>query len=142
MTETPPSRKAAIIGFLIAGAVLLGLSLFAQRIRTAPAASVPVMEALTDSAPAGLPLQLRIVTPAHLSIGSMGWAAEGLHPHVLVDTTSIMAAPSDLRHVAADTFLWTLPALPAGTHILQLYWADMGHRAVGDSVRHEITITR
>ncbi len=134
------SRKAAIIGFLIAGAALLGLSMFAQSHRTAATVDVPRRDVVdVVLAPDGS-VVLRFRTPAPLALTSMGWVAGNLHLHALVDSVTRMAGAADLAHVAADTFQWTLPPLDAGAHEVSLFWADMDHRDIGDSIRHRFTV--
>jgi hypothetical protein len=132
-------RRAAIIGFLLAGAILLGVSFFAQVLRNAPPVTAPVLRIVDSSQPADRG-RLRFVTPAQLTATPMGWTAGDLHLHALVDTTLLMPGPAQLAHVAADTFAWTLPPMSPGTHVVQLFWADLSHRAAGDSVRLSIHV--
>jgi hypothetical protein len=125
---------------MIAGAVLMGLSFFAQAERNAPAITAPPRRILTDSAATANPVRLRFVTPASLELTQMGWMAGDLHLHAGIDGLEIMAGVEDLAHVAADTFVWRLPDPSVGDHVVKLYWADLSHRPVGDSVSSTIRV--
>jgi hypothetical protein len=135
----PRARTGVIIGFLIAGAALIGISIFAQSIRKGAETVVPPRVILTDTIDANARDSVRFVTPARLSLGSMGWAADGLHPHLRLDSVDLMAGASDIARIAGDTFVWVLPPQSTGVHSVTLFWADMSHRPVGDSVHGTLT---
>ncbi|MEO5510291.1 MAG: hypothetical protein ABIS27_06640 [Longimicrobiales bacterium] len=135
MDDGRAARKNAIIGFLIAGTVLIGLSIYATTHRNPPAAVAPEI-LVVGTVVVGTPPHggVRFVTRAPLKTTPMGWMAGDLHLHALVDTTSLMAG-SNLIRVAGDTLVWSFPSIPPGTHSIRLFWADPRHRPIGDSTR-------
>jgi hypothetical protein len=132
-------RAPIIIGFLAAGALLLGLGMFADRMRSAPEPALPELTLLAPRAgdTVSAPLAVRFHTPAPLALTSMGWTAGDLHPHILLDGRELMAAAADIES-QPDGFRWRLPTLPPGDHTLLLAWAGMHHGTLGDTVGRTI----
>lgn len=131
MTETTPQRTPAIIGFLVAGAVILGVSFF---VSTREAGSdvyddVPPLTILSPSSGDSVANPLTIVfrTPGSLEFdAAMGWMAGDLHLHAMAGEQEIMPAAADI--VPRDSvFTWRLPRLGAGTHRIYLTWAGRHH---------------
>lgn len=135
----PASHTWLITGFLAAGAALLGLGMCTSALQkdrndvtpeltlVAPAAGDTVADSLV----------IRFRTSAPLALGEHGWAADDLHPHVLLDGVEHMAASRDIRADGND-FLWRLPTPAPGEHAILLTWAGMHHGTVGDTVGRTI----
>lgn len=128
-TRTPPSRTPAIIGFLIAGAVILGASFFVSALDGDSYDDIPP---ISITAPASgdtvtNPVTLAFHTPGELAFDpAMGWLAGDLHLHMMVGSLELMPAAADI--VAVDSaYTWTLPSLDTGTHRLYLTWAGRHH---------------
>ena len=142
--QSQPTRSRAplILGFLLAGGLLLGLGLFADRVRRAPDRGLPELTLLTPAAEDTLaagPLELRFRSGAPLELGSMGWVADDLHPHVLLDGVEYMAGPADIM-ADGDAYRWSLPALEPGTHTLLLAWAGSHHGTLSDTVGQTVRL--
>jgi hypothetical protein len=133
------SRGPLIIAFLVGGALLLGLGMFADRVRSAPERTLPQLSILApaaaDTLAAGAPLTVQFHTDAPLELGPMGWAARDLHPHILLDGVEHMAAAADITALAdSNTYRWALPVPQPGPHTLLLTWAGSHHGIVGDTI--------
>lgn len=133
------NRTPAIIGFLVAGALILTFGFLAGlRNGSDDMDGVP---ALRVQAPAPgdtveNPVRVLFTTPAPLELGPMGWAASDLHLHIMVDGTEHMPAAGDIES-ADGTFTWTLPPLDPGDRTFHLTWAGRHHgnlRGVTDTV--------
>jgi hypothetical protein len=140
-TRTSGVRAPLIIGFLLAGGALLALGLFADRLRRAPDdARLPaltlVAPAPDDTVDAG-PVRVHFQSSEPLRLGSMGWVAGDLHPHILLDGRELMAAAADIRETP-DGYEWLLPAVAPGPHTLLLAWAASHHGTVGDTAGRTI----
>ncbi|HSJ10912.1 MAG TPA: hypothetical protein VK928_13395 [Longimicrobiales bacterium] len=138
-----PSRTPAIIGFLIAGAVILGLGFFGDRFARNDDATLP---ALAIAAPAdgdslANPVTLSFTSAAPLELHTgMGWMAGELHLHAMVDGAEIMPAAADIRPVGTG-YEWRLPNLDAGERTLYLTWAGRHHgnlAGTSDTIRIHI----
>lgn len=137
----PAVRAPLIVGFLLAGGALLALGLFADRLRRAPDdTGVPTLTLLApapgDTVDAG-PVRVLFQSGDPLRLGSMGWVAGDLHPHLLLDGRELMAAPADIRETP-DGYRWTLPAVAPGAHTLLLAWAASHHGTVSDTAGRTI----
>ncbi|HEX6134373.1 MAG TPA: hypothetical protein VFZ24_10420 [Longimicrobiales bacterium] len=129
MTQTRPSRAPAVIGFLAAGAVLLGASFLAGRAGDTESRGVPALELVRPTSDDTLvnPLVLEFRTPASLRLDAdAGWSAGDLHLHAIVDGREIMPAAADITPRGAS-FLWRLPRLEPGTRRIHLTWAGRHH---------------
>jgi hypothetical protein len=144
MPPAPPNRTPAIIGFLVAGAVILGASFFVSTRRDDASDDIPT---LTIAAPASgdtveNPVTVVFRTPGALTFDpAMGWTAGDLHLHAMVGGLEIMPAAADIA--AADSvYTWRLPTLDTGTHRLYLTWAGRHHgnlRGLADTVLVHVT---
>ena len=128
-TRTPPTRTPAIIGFLVAGAVILGASFFVTALDGDAYDDVPP---ISIAAPASgdtvtNPVMLAFDTEGELEFDpAMGWVASDLHLHAMVGSLELMPAAADI--VATDSaWTWRLPRLEPGTHRLYLTWAGRHH---------------
>lgn len=139
MTDTTPNRAPLVLGFLFAGAALLGLGMCTRGLQQRAPQSAPELtliapvarDTVSDS------LVVRFRTAAPLALTRHGWAAGDLHPHILLDGTEHMAAAADIR-VEGDSFAWRLPAPGPGDHSLLLTWAGMSHGTVGDTTGRRV----
>lgn len=144
MTENARGRAPLILGFLFAGAALLGMGMCTSAIQQrSPRGDVAVPDLmLLAPAPAGIvtdSLVVRFRTTAPLRLTPHGWAADDLHPHILLDGTEYMAGPGDIRTGdEAGVFSWRLPLPAPGEHTLLLTWAGMHHGTVGDTTGRTI----
>jgi hypothetical protein len=139
MTQPPHSRTPAIIGFLIAGAVILGASFFVSTLDGSSDDDVPPLSILHpasgDSVSNPLSVMFRTTDALRLDPG-MGWIAGDLHVHAMAGSREIMPAASDIV-VTDSAFVWRLPDLDPGTHRLYLTWAGRHHgnlRGIADTV--------
>lgn len=140
MAEAPPSRTPAIIGFLIAGAAILGASFLVSTLdRDRDGDNVPPISIVAPASGDSIadPPAILFATPAPLELHpGMGWMARDLHLHAMVDGREYMPAAADIA--ARDSlWTWTLPPLGPGTHTLYLTWAGRHHgnlRGVTDTV--------
>lgn len=140
-TRASAVRAPLIIGFLLGGGLLLALGLCADRLRRAPddtglPALTLIAPAVGDTVDAG-PVGVRFQSGEPLRLGSMGWVAGDLHPHILLDGREFMAAAADIREMA-DGYEWRLPAVAPGAHTLLLAWAASHHGTVGDTAGRTI----
>ena len=138
MTER--SRTPLIIGFLLGGMVLLGLSMFKHYVNTKPAEQLPTLRPIEIAVQASDSPFVRFVTDGDLKLHHDGWMAGNLHPHIKLGGVDLMAGPTDIRVVNADTFAWRIPSQPPGDHPILMFWADMRHAPVGDSVAATLRI--
>jgi hypothetical protein len=124
-----PSRTPAIIGFLIAGAAILGLGFFGDRFSRDDDATLPALAIVAPADGDSLrnPVTLRFTSAAPLELHTgMGWMAGELHIHAMVDGAEIMPAAADIRP-AGNAWEWRLPLLDAGERTVYLTWAGRHH---------------
>lgn len=131
-TRNPPSRTPAIIGFLVAGAVILGASFFVTSIGSIDGASYDDVPPVSITAPASgdtvaNPVTLVFETPGELVFDpAMGWVASDLHLHAMVGSLELMPAAADIA-ATGSAWTWRLPQMDAGTHRVYLTWAGRHH---------------
>lgn len=128
-SRTPPNRTPAIIGFLVAGAVILGASFFVTNLGGGSYDDVPpiTIEAPASGDTVTNPVTIVFSTPGALEFDpAMGWLAEDLHLHVMIGSREIMPAAADIA-VTGSAYTWRLPALDTGAHRLYLTWAGRHH---------------
>ena len=141
MTDQPDRpRTGIILGFLFGGGLLIGLSMFASWRKGIEPQTVPATTIVTRDTTVANPVRLVFTSSVPLELMDMGWMAGGRHLHVILDSTDIMAGAADMMHVAADTFAWTLPPVPPGTHLVRLFWSDARHLPVGDTTTAPLTV--
>ena len=141
MTQQPDKpRTGLILGFLLGGAALIGVSLFANRMRGIEPPPAPAREIITRDTTVSNPVELFFRSAAPLELTHTGWMADDMHLHVIVDSVDIMAGAQDIRHVGEDTFAWKLPAVPPGMHEIRLFWSDARHAPYGDTTRASLTV--
>lgn len=123
------NRTPAIVGFLIAGTIILALGFLAgqsgggddlDRVPDLSITSPQPGDTLTN------PVAVEFMTPASLELGPAGWVARDMHLHIMVDGTELMPAAADIQPAGAG-FVWTLPPLEAGDRRIYLTWAGRNH---------------
>ncbi len=122
-----PSRTPAIVGFLLAGALLLAIGFFvsSRTQKSSPPPELRILQPRTGDTVAH-PVALSFATPAALRLTRAGWTADELHIHLLLDGNEVMPAAADIS--ASDTsFSWRLPPLQPGSHQVYLTWAARHH---------------
>ena len=139
-TTSAPNRTPAIIGFLVAGAAILGASFFVSIRSETGYDDVPPVRIVAPASGDTVtnPVTITFRTPGRLHLDpGMGWVAGDLHLHVMAGGVEIMPAAADI--VPGDSlFTWKLPTLATGTIPLYLTWAGRHHgnlRGVADTVR-------
>ena len=122
------NRTPAIIGFLIAGALILAVGFIAGMRDGSPADGLPALAVISpaDGDSLSNPITLEFTTPAPLRLGTAGWMAGDMHLHLMAGDTELMPAASDIT-AGETSFTWQLPRLPAGTHRVYLTWAGRHH---------------
>ena len=71
--------------------------------------------------------------------GSAAGAAR--HVHAQAGGTMLMPGTTDIMPVKGTTYRWTLPKLPAGPTVVQLYWADATHRPIPGASSDSVPVT-
>ncbi|CAN5784526.1 hypothetical protein BH23GEM10_BH23GEM10_04070 [soil metagenome] len=138
------NRTPAIVGFLIAGAIILALGFMVGRSDGAnDLDGVPELSIRSPQPGDTLanPVAVEFVTPAPLELGPAGWVARDMHLHIMVDDTELMPAAADIRPAGAG-FIWTLPPLETGDRRVYLTWAGRHHgnlRGHTDTIQLHIT---
>jgi hypothetical protein len=134
-------RSVAIIGFLTAGAVILGLGFCLGGEGDGRGTTVAPLRIVDPADGDSLrnPIVLTFRTPATLRLDpSMGWMAHDLHLHAMADTIEIMPAASDITALNDSTWRWRLPPLTSGSRRIHLTWAGRHHgnlRGEADTIR-------
>lgn len=123
------NRTPAIIGFLIAGTIILVLGFLAGQ--GGGADDLDGVPELSISSPQQgdtltNPVAVEFVTPARLELGPAGWVARDMHLHIMVDGTELMPAAADIQPAGAG-FIWMLPPLEPGARRIYLTWAGRHH---------------
>ncbi len=142
-----PTRPLAptIILLLVVGGILLAIGLWTGGNQHAPsAAAAPA--ALTilepaDSATVAAPVEITFSTPAPLRLTPMGWQAEHLHLHAIVDGAEIMPGALDIRALGEDRYRWRLKSVAAGAHDIRLVWARPDHRSIPEGASADVPFT-
>src|SRR5688572_4879155 len=112
-------RSVAIAGFLVAGAVILGLGFCLGGNGDGGTGAIAPLRILSpaDGDTLANPVLLSFSTPAPLRLEpSAGWTANDMHLHAMADSVEIMPAAADIAPQGDSTFRWRLPRLDAGTH--------------------------
>jgi hypothetical protein len=116
------------IGVALTVALLIGIGVLAERRRNAAPLAQPIdLVAPLDGHAVDSPLAIRFTTIEPLALHPTGWGTSRLHLHARVSGVEHMPAAQDLT-LLGSVFTWTLPAVPRGTHTVQLGWADLHHR--------------
>jgi hypothetical protein len=129
LTASPPNRTPVIIGFLIAGAALIGASFLVGTLADDPPNALPPLHIAAPASGDTLrdPVTIEFRTPAALALDpAMGWTAGELHLHAMVGGREIMPAAADIT-ARGGLWTWRLPALGSGSHRLYLTWAGRHH---------------
>lgn len=133
-----------ILGFLVAGALLIAVSLWVgDRRGTAAARTGPAP--LVVSQPAAdttvsEPLVVEFATTAPLRLTLAGWQADSYHLHALVDGAQRMPAANDITDLGGGRFRWTLGSVGPGPHDLRLIWARPDHRSVPEGASEVVPL--
>lgn len=128
-SRTPPNRTPAIVGFLVAGALILAASFFVTSLGSDSYDDVPplAIAAPVSGDTVANPVTVVFRTPGRLEYDpAMGWMAGDLHLHAMVGSREIMPAAADIA-VTGSAFAWRLPELDSGAHRLYLTWAGRHH---------------
>ena len=103
---------------------------------------IPRLRLLEPAAGAALEQPVTVDFDAGTPLGTDGGNRDGsLHVHVRVGGTELMSGPGSLRPLGGTRYRWTLPPVPAGTHVLRLYWSDDRHRTLPDGASDSVTVT-
>ncbi len=134
-----------IILLLVVGGILLGIGLWTggndhAAAPPAPAAALTIIEP-ADSATVAAPLEVTFSTTAPLRLTPMGWQAEHLHLHAIVDGTEIMPGALDIRALGDDRYRWRLKSVVAGSHDIRLVWARPDHRSIPEGASADVSFT-
>jgi hypothetical protein len=116
---------AAVIGFALAGTLILGLGFW---VANRPTASLPALSLISprhDTLVDG-PLKVQFETNVTLRLQPTGWGSGRYHVHALLDSTELMPAAGDLKALGSNRYEWIMPA-PQRPHRLQLVWALPNH---------------
>jgi hypothetical protein len=136
------NRTPAIVGFLIAGALVLGIGFYVGGRERTMGDGVP--ELTIDWPRSGdtvsNPVAIRFRTEAPLALTERGWTAHDMHLHILAGTLEIMPGATDITR-EGTVFVWRLSSLPPGDHTIVLTWAGRNHgnlRGVTDTLHLHI----
>lgn len=143
------TRSDVVFGAVGAAAVLLALYYFVvyafgggPRDGEAAGPPVPVVRIVSPSRGEVVdqPVTLVFETDARLVRDATGWSADGLHLHVLVGATEVMAGPADVRELGGGRYQWRLPRLPSGEYPVRFMWSDENHQPIraGGSPPHRV----
>lgn len=144
----PAQRPLAptIILLLVVGGLLLAIGLWtggndrATPARAAQPATLTIVEP-KDSAVVDAPLEITFATTAPLRLSPLGWQAERLHLHAIVDGAEVMPGALDIRAVGDGQFRWKLKSVGPGAHDLRLVWARPDHRAIPEGASRDVPFT-
>ncbi|MBB4639330.1 hypothetical protein [Longimicrobium terrae] len=135
---------------IIGGALMLLALVFLVRSFTGGAqdtgtrtAAAPALRILSPApgTVADQPLSVELDAGTALTLGPMGWNADGRHLHLFVGGTELMAASTELAPVRGTVYRWTLPRLPAGATTLRLSWSGQDHRTVAEGASQTVPVT-
>ncbi len=160
--DTAPGRPAAdtgrgtrsgqrplaptIILLLVVGGLLLAIGLWTGGNDHATPASAAQPASLTivepkDSGVVDAPLEITFATTAPLRLTPMGWQADRLHLHAIVDGAEVMPGALDIRAVGDGQFRWKLKTVGPGAHDIRLVWARPDHRAIPEGASPDVPFT-
>lgn len=132
--DGPKPLTPKLLGFLVAGALLIAVSLWiGDRRVAAPASSGPARLLVSRPAPdatVAQPLVVEFATTAPLRLTPAGWQADTYHLHALVDGAERMPGANDITDLGGGRFRWTFGTVGVGPHELRLVWARPDHRSV------------
>jgi hypothetical protein len=134
----PPSFFPIVIGFLLAGLLLLGLGLWVARRPARVQPRVTLISPARDTTING-PLQLYFESSIPLELMPTGWGNGPYHLHALVDSVEVMAGGTDVRPAGNGRYYWTLPALERPAHV-QLVWALPNHGRLGTGASQRVRV--
>ena len=143
MSEAATAKRLlpVFIGVGLTVALLFGIGVVAERRRNAAPLAQPIhLVAPRDGQSVDSPLVIRFSTAEPLELHPTGWGTAKLHLHARVGGVEHMPAADELTG-AGSVFSWTMPAVPRGTHTVQLGWADLHHRELTAGRTAPFTIT-
>ena len=101
---------------------------------------IRIVEPVAGAA-SGQPLVLLFDAGTPLRVGPSGWGDGDRHVHVRIDATELMPGTTDIQPAGANRYRWTLPGLPAGQHMVQLFWSDAAHRPIRAGASAPVPVT-
>lgn len=145
-------RKADRVFGIVGGALMLLALVFLVRSFTGGAQDtgaragtgpVPALRILSPApgAEAAQPLAVELDAGTALTLGPMGWNADGRHLHLFVSGTELMASATELAPVRGTVYRWTLPRLPAGPTTLRLSWSGQDHASMDEGASPTVPVT-
>jgi len=144
--RTPVSHTPAIVGILLAGAVILVVGLWLGRngIGGDPGRAVPPLTLVSPAPGDVIAPDARIVFESpRLVKAPEGWRSGRLHLHAVLDGVELMPGAADIEPLRQHgRFAWRLPPLGAGAHEILLRWSGPDHRPLEEGatpvVRFEV----
>ncbi len=158
MTDDSPSPAPAparreqrplgptIVLLLVVGGLLLGIGLWTggHQQQATPAAAAPagltILEP-TDSATVAAPPEITFSTTAPLRLTPMGWQADRLHLHALVDGAELMPGALDISALGEGRYRWRLNNVGPGAHDVRLVWARPDHKSIPEGASADVPFT-
>ena len=141
-------RKADRVFGIVGGAlVLLGLVFLARSFMGGTAdtgaRTIPALRILSPApgTQAAQPVAVELDAGTPLTLGPMGWNADGRHLHLFAGGTELMASSTDMTPVRGTVYRWTLPRLPAGPTTLRLSWSGQDHATVAEGASQPVSVT-
>lgn len=134
----------SVLGTLGGVMMLLALFVLLQSVISggdgvAPPAPLLAIVSPTDGSVVDGPLVVQFDVQATMQAQAGGWGVGGYHLHLHLDGLELMPAPADLRP-GASGYQWVVGPLEAGTHRMQLYWADEHHRRVEEGASEVVVV--
>ena len=120
-----PRFYSIVIGFALAGVLILGLGFWVSRRPTPAQPSVMLLSPNRDTT-FDRELDLHFETSIPLRLLPTGWGNGRYHLHALVDSVEVMAGAQDLQPTGANRFRWTLRGITRPARV-QLIWALPNH---------------
>jgi hypothetical protein len=131
-SDPAPPLLPVVLGFILAGALLLVLGLWRGGTSGAPGTStIPALAIVEPTANAVLEQPLVVVFETdRLALTPSGWLSGDLHLHAHVHGVELMPGAADVEHLGGRRYRWTIRHLPAGAHQIRLLWAGPDHRRI------------
>ena len=129
------------IAFVLGAVVVVILALQVERVDLATV-DIPQLTLLEPAEGAVVrgPIEFTFEVEGAFRPGRDGWGVGPLHIHLEQGRREYMPRFDDIRQVAPNRYVWTMPPFAEGEHTFRLVWATDTHGSIPDGASEPVTV--